>query len=113
MKQMESIKEIVPFAKELLSQNPTRGMVKVYLAGTVLAFFGIVIGLVETVCKSFSPREPMDEEFAWLMAREHLLQERKIDVELTETPAATEAGAASKSRVTAVQRNTATRLHAS
>ena len=114
MKEMECMQEMVPLAKEMLSQKPGRGMVKVYVAGTVLAFFGVVFGLVETFYQSFLPRESMDVELAWFIAREHLLQEhKKMGVELTETSAAAEAGAASKHPVTAVQRNTATCLHAS
>lgn len=114
VKEMETLHEIIPFAKEMMSQKPSRGMVKVYAVGTVLAFFGVVIGLVETICRSFSPREPIDEELERLIAREHRLQKHKeIEIELTETSAATEAGAVSKQQVAAVQRNTANRLHAS
>lgn len=113
VKEMESMQEMIPFAKEMWSQKPSRGMVKVYVVGTALAFFGVVIGLVETVCQSLSPREPMDEDLSWLMAREHLLQEQKIGVELTGTSGATKTVSVSKQQVATVQRNTATRLHAS
>eukprot|EP00062_Callorhinchus_milii_P014274 gi/632963215/ref/XP_007897757.1/ PREDICTED: G0/G1 switch protein 2 [Callorhinchus milii] len=50
---METMNEIIPFAKELLSQKPNRKMLKLYLVGSVLTFFGVVIGLVETVCQPF------------------------------------------------------------
>ncbi|NXA85001.1 G0S2 protein, partial [Melanocharis versteri] len=51
---METMHELIPFAKEMLSQKPNRKMVKLYMLGSVLAFFGVVIGLVETVCSPFS-----------------------------------------------------------
>uniref|UniRef100_A0A8D0D3J7 G0/G1 switch 2 n=1 Tax=Sander lucioperca TaxID=283035 RepID=A0A8D0D3J7_SANLU len=50
---MESMQELIPFAKELLSQKPSRGLLKVYLVGSVFAVLGTVIGLVETVCHPF------------------------------------------------------------
>ncbi|KAJ8370239.1 hypothetical protein SKAU_G00102670 [Synaphobranchus kaupii] len=114
VKEMESMQEIIPFAKEMISQKPSRGMVKVYVVGTVFAFFGVVFGLVETVFQSFSPQEPIDEELARLIAHEHQLQtHKKIEIGLTKTSAATENGVISKQQVAAVQRNTANRLHAS
>ncbi|GAB0200044.1 G0/G1 switch protein 2 [Grus japonensis] len=51
---METMHELIPFAKEMLSQKPNRKMVKLYVLGSVLAFFGVVIGLVETVCSPFT-----------------------------------------------------------
>ncbi|OCT94286.1 hypothetical protein XELAEV_18011954mg [Xenopus laevis] len=59
---METIHELIPFAKEMLSQKPNRKMVKIYVLGSVLALFGVVIGLVETVCSPFSGREDSEEE---------------------------------------------------
>ncbi|XP_042262900.1 G0/G1 switch protein 2-like [Thunnus thynnus] len=67
---MESMQELIPFAKEMLSQKPTRGMLKVYLVGSVFAVLGTVIGLVETVCHPFSSGEPMDAEMVLMMAQE-------------------------------------------
>ncbi|XP_053560661.1 G0/G1 switch protein 2 [Bombina bombina] len=58
---METINELIPFAKEMLSQKPNKKMVKIYVLGSVLAFFGVVIGLVETVCSPFTGRDD-DEE---------------------------------------------------
>ncbi|KAM8975860.1 G0/G1 switch protein 2 [Pelodytes ibericus] len=59
---METIHELIPFAKEMLSQKPNRKMVKIYVLGSVLAFFGVVIGLVETVCSPFAGRDDAEEE---------------------------------------------------
>ncbi|KAM7423411.1 hypothetical protein PAMA_011120 [Pampus argenteus] len=67
---MESIQEFIPFAKEMLSQKPSRGMLKVYLVGSLFAVLGTVIGLVETVCHPFSSGEPMDAEMLLMMAQE-------------------------------------------
>ncbi|XP_038675554.1 G0/G1 switch protein 2 [Scyliorhinus canicula] len=58
---METMNELIPFAREMLAQRPNRKMVKIYVVGSVLTFFGVVIGLVETVCSPFAavtePRE--------------------------------------------------------
>ncbi|NXW78586.1 G0/G1 switch protein 2 [Hirundo rustica] len=60
---METMHELIPFAKEMLSQKPNRKVIKLYMLGSVLAFFGVVIGLVETVCSPFSSeRRPEEEE---------------------------------------------------
>ncbi|NXE92840.1 G0S2 protein, partial [Menura novaehollandiae] len=59
---METMHELIPFAKEMLSQKPNRKMVKLYVLGSVLAFFGVVIGLVETVCSPFSSEGRTEEE---------------------------------------------------
>ncbi|XP_029631870.1 G0/G1 switch protein 2 [Salmo trutta] len=67
---MDTMHEIIPFAKEMLAQKPSRRMLKVYLVGSVIAFLGTVLGLVETVCQPFSSGEPLDAELALLIARE-------------------------------------------
>ncbi|NXD26129.1 G0S2 protein, partial [Spelaeornis formosus] len=59
---METVQELIPFAKEMLSQKPNRKMVKLYMLGSVLAFFGVVIGLVETVCSPFSSEARLQDE---------------------------------------------------
>ncbi|KAM6998350.1 G0/G1 switch protein 2 [Passerculus sandwichensis] len=59
---METVHELIPFAKEMLSQKPNRKMVKLYMLGSVLAFFGVVIGLVETVCSPFSSQPSLEDE---------------------------------------------------
>lgn len=51
---MENLEELVPFVKEMLGQKPSRGLLKVYLVGSVVALLGTVLGLVETVCHPFS-----------------------------------------------------------
>ncbi|KFP50373.1 G0/G1 switch protein 2, partial [Cathartes aura] len=59
---METMHELIPFAKEMLSQKPNRKMIKLYMLGSVLAFFGVVIGLVETVCSPFTSEGRLEEE---------------------------------------------------
>ncbi|XP_021232940.1 G0/G1 switch protein 2 [Numida meleagris] len=59
---METMHELIPFAKEMLSQKPSRKMVKLYVLGSVLAFFGVVIGLVEAVCSPFTSEGRIGEE---------------------------------------------------
>ncbi|XP_005303635.2 G0/G1 switch protein 2 [Malaclemys terrapin pileata] len=59
---METMQELIPFAKEMFSQKPSRKMVKIYMLGSVLAFFGVVISLVETVCSPFTSEEQLQEE---------------------------------------------------
>ncbi|XP_070759446.1 G0/G1 switch protein 2-like [Enoplosus armatus] len=67
---MESMQELIPFAKEMLSQKPSRALLRVYLLGSVLTVLGTVIGLVETVCSPFCSAEPVDSEMALMLARE-------------------------------------------
>ncbi|KAM3838570.1 G0/G1 switch protein 2 [Vipera latastei] len=59
---METMQELIPFAKEMLSQKPNGKMVKLYMLGSMLAFFGVVISLVETVCRPFTSEGKLEEE---------------------------------------------------
>ncbi|XP_006273685.1 G0/G1 switch protein 2 [Alligator mississippiensis] len=59
---METMQELIPFAREMLSQKPSRKMVRLYVLGSMLAFFGAVIGLVETVCSPFASQDRLEEE---------------------------------------------------
>ncbi|ELK27630.1 Putative lymphocyte G0/G1 switch protein 2 [Myotis davidii] len=47
---METVQELIPLVKEMIAQKPSRRLVKVYVLGGVLALFGVVLVLVETVC---------------------------------------------------------------
>ncbi|NXL14982.1 G0S2 protein, partial [Setophaga kirtlandii] len=102
---METMHELIPFAKEMLSQKPNRKMVKLYMLGSVLAFFGVVIGLVETVCSPFSSQPSLDEEEDKnkpAAAREQQQPQRREDLVLAKGKAQP-----------AVQRALVTRQHAS
>ncbi|XP_022076674.1 G0/G1 switch protein 2-like [Acanthochromis polyacanthus] len=70
MVEMESIQELIPFAKEMLSQKPSRGLLKVYLVGSLFAVLGTVVGLVETMCHPFLSSQPVDAEMLLMIARE-------------------------------------------
>uniref|UniRef100_A0AAY5JWH6 G0/G1 switch 2 n=1 Tax=Esox lucius TaxID=8010 RepID=A0AAY5JWH6_ESOLU len=62
--------EVIPFVKEMLSQKPSRAMLKLYLVGSVMALLGTVLGLIECFYQSFSYGDPLDAELASLIARE-------------------------------------------
>ncbi|XP_061640129.1 G0/G1 switch protein 2 [Phyllopteryx taeniolatus] len=68
--EMESMQELILFAKEMLSQKPSRRLLKVYLMGSVFAVLGTFVGLVEMVSHPFSSGEPMDAEMLLLMSQE-------------------------------------------
>ncbi|KAM3621867.1 uncharacterized protein V6R79_017266 [Siganus canaliculatus] len=67
---MENLQEFIPFAREMLSQKPNRGLLKVYFVGSVFAVLGTVIGLVETVCYPFSSGETLDTVMAPMLTPE-------------------------------------------
>uniref|UniRef100_A0AAQ6IVS0 G0/G1 switch 2 n=2 Tax=Anabas testudineus TaxID=64144 RepID=A0AAQ6IVS0_ANATE len=75
--EMENMQDLIPFAKEMLSQKPSRGLLKVYLVGSVFAVLGTFVGLVETVCHPFSSGEPMDAEMLLMLAQEQRTVETK------------------------------------
>ncbi|XP_059268967.1 G0/G1 switch protein 2 [Mustela nigripes] len=73
---METVQELIPLARELMAQRPNRKVLKLYVLGGVLAFVGMVIGLVETVCSPFTAASRLrDEEAA--VAELQAAQERK------------------------------------
>lgn len=118
---METMQELIPFAKEMLSQKPSRGLLKVYLVGSVFAVLGTVIGLVETVCHPFSSGEAMDAEMVLMMAREQRTVEAETQRSVEgqeEEELAHENGATNQTMTLSKihrlsQRSMANRLHAS
>ncbi|NXC42625.1 G0S2 protein, partial [Penelope pileata] len=99
---METMHELIPFAKEMLSQKPNRKMVKLYMLGSVLAFFGVVIGLVEAVCSPFTSEGRLEEEErkpAPTREQTHAQKQEDLILEKSTKPAA--------------QRGLVTRQHAS
>ncbi|NXU31243.1 G0S2 protein, partial [Thalassarche chlororhynchos] len=102
---METMHELIPFAKEMLSQKPNRKMVKLYMLGSVLAFFGVVIGLVETVCSPFTSEgrlEEEEEEKKPAPTREQMLPQKQEDLILEKSK-----------KPVVMQRALVTRQHAS
>ncbi|XP_066528869.1 G0/G1 switch protein 2 [Hoplias malabaricus] len=72
---METMQEIIPFVKEMLSTGPSKGSMKVYLVGGTFAFLGLVSGMVEVACSLFPEKEePLLEK---------LMEEEKV-VSMTE-----------------------------
>ncbi|XP_041639139.1 G0/G1 switch protein 2-like [Cheilinus undulatus] len=121
--EMESLQELIPFAKEMLSQKPNRGLLKVYLVGSVFAVLGTVIGLVGAVCQPFCPGEQMDAEMILMLAREQrtvesALQQRvegkeEEEEEEKEEELATIQNKTHSKTHSLSQRNISNRLHAS
>lgn len=70
-------RELFPFIREMLRQKPSRGLLKVYLVGSVLAVLGSVLGLLELVFQPFSSDDP---ELSSLMTRldKHKLSETTL-----------------------------------
>ncbi|KAM7005639.1 G0/G1 switch protein 2-like [Tautogolabrus adspersus] len=124
---MDNLQELIPFAKEMLSQKPSRGLLKVYLVGSVFAVLGTVIGLVETVCHPFCSDEPMDAEMLLMLARERRTVEADVQHKVEgkeeaeveeEEKQAWENGATTQSKTLSKthkrsQRSISNRLHAS
>ncbi|XP_062247027.1 G0/G1 switch protein 2 [Platichthys flesus] len=73
---MQTIGEIIPFAKEVLNQRPNWGMLKIYTLGSTLAMLGVVGGLVETVLLPFAEQEPAED------ASVELVKEKREDREV-------------------------------
>ncbi|NXT89956.1 G0S2 protein, partial [Anhinga rufa] len=102
---METMHELIPFAKEMLSQKPSRKMVKLYMLGSALAFFGVVIGLVEAVCSPFTSQgrlEEEEEEKQPAPTRERALPQKQEDLILEKS-----------TKPVVMQRALVTRQHAS
>lgn len=120
---MENMQELIPFVKEMLSQKPSRGLLKVYLVGSVFAVLGTVIGFVETLCHPFSSGETMDAELVLMLAQgqrtvEAEKQRSEGGQEEEEEELAQENGAMTQTMTLSKpqrlnQRTTANRLHAS
>ncbi|XP_034392453.1 G0/G1 switch protein 2 [Cyclopterus lumpus] len=71
---METIGEIIPFAKEMLNQRPSRGMLKIYMLGSTMAILGVVGGLVETVFLPFAEQETVEDAPAELITKKEKKQ---------------------------------------
>ncbi|XP_067253085.1 G0/G1 switch protein 2-like [Chanodichthys erythropterus] len=68
---METVRELVPFIREMFSQKPSRGMLKVYLVGSVLAVLGSVLWLLDLIFHTFTSD---DLELSSLMTRQDKLK---------------------------------------
>ncbi|XP_045694638.1 G0/G1 switch protein 2 [Phyllostomus hastatus] len=61
---METVQELIPLVREMMAQKPSRKLVKLYVVGGVLALFGVVLSLMETVCSPFTAASRLREEEA-------------------------------------------------
>ncbi|XP_040913236.1 G0/G1 switch protein 2 [Toxotes jaculatrix] len=117
---METIGEIIPFAKEMLNQRPNRGMVKIYMLGSTLAMLGLVGGLVEMVFLPFVEQESVEDTPVELITEKRKEKKRVskshttlVCPEFVDVPEMEVIEAKAKHLVTAGQRSSANRLHAS
>lgn len=119
---METIGEIIPFAKEMLNQRPSRGMLKIYVLGSTLAMLGVVGGLVETVLLPFTEQETVEDVPAEQIREEEEKKEKKqavksqstlVHPEVVNVPESVVIEVKAKHLVTAGLRSSANRLHAS
>ncbi|KAG3258182.1 G0/G1 switch 2 [Ictidomys tridecemlineatus] len=82
---METVQELIPLAKEMMSQKPKGKLVKLYVLGSVLALFGVVLGLMETVCSPFTAASRLRDEEAMVAelrgAQERQAQHRQATLE--------------------------------
>lgn len=118
---METIGEIIPFAKEMLNQRPSRGMLKIYVLGSTLAMLGVVGGLVETVLLPFTEQETVEDVPAEQIREEEEKEKKQavksqstlVHPEVVNVPESVVIEVKAKHLVTAGLRSSANRLHAS
>lgn len=119
---METIGEIIPFAKEMLNQRPNRSMLKMYMLGSTLAMLGVIGGMVEMVLLPFGDEETVEDEPVVLTVQKKRKKQQQQAVESHTTLVRPEVvdmleieenEAKAKRMVTARRRGSANRLHAS
>lgn len=117
---METISEIIPFAREMMNQKPSRGMLKIYMLGSTLAMLGVVGGLVETVLLPFAEPEVIEDIPAKVIVEKKKKEKQVPQPQTTlappeddEVPETEMIGVKAKYLATAGRRNSSTRLHAS
>lgn len=64
---METIGEIIPFAKEMLNQRPSKGMLRIYMLGSALTILTVVSGLVDMLLLPFGEQETAEDTPAELI----------------------------------------------
>lgn len=72
---MDSVGDIIPFAKEMVNQRPSKCMLKVYVLGSSLAMLGAVGGVVETLLQAFSEQQRVEDPE--LIMEEKMTREKK------------------------------------
>lgn len=117
---METIGEIIPFAKEMLNQRPSRSVLKMYMLGSTLAMLGMIGGMVEMLLLPFGDEETAEDEPIELIVEKRKEKKQVLEshttlvhpevVEVLETG---ENEAKAKRLVNSRRRGSANRLHAS
>lgn len=110
---MESLGEVIPFAKEMLNQRPSKHMLKIYMLGSSLALLGLVGGLVETLLLPFVEQQNVSEpppELIWEKQPRWNLELAHPAVMDTQKPLAYKVASI---HLPAGQRSSANRSHAS
>ncbi|XP_041954868.1 G0/G1 switch protein 2 [Alosa pseudoharengus] len=59
---MQSMQEVLPFARELMAQGGSRGLLKIYLLGSGMAVCGLVGGLVDAASFVFGEKDTLSME---------------------------------------------------
>ncbi|XP_020041330.1 G0/G1 switch protein 2 [Castor canadensis] len=75
---METVQELIPLAKEIMAQKPKGKLVKLYVLGSVLALFGVVLGLVETVCSPFTAASRLRDKEAAVAELQGSLEQQAL-----------------------------------
>lgn len=107
--------ELLPFAKEMFNQRPSRHMLKIYLIGTTVAVLGVIGGLVESICAQFTQAGLADDIPAELCLEK---KQKKIEMEEKSVTALKTVDVADVEdtvldKATHLRRSSANRLHAS
>ncbi|KAF3697311.1 G0/G1 switch protein 2 G0S2-like protein [Channa argus] len=116
---METIGEIIPFAKEMLNQRPNRNMLKMYMLGSTLAVLGLIGGMVEMVLLPFVDQESNEVEPMEVVMEEKKKKKQVLESHTLICPEVVDVletgvnNPKAKRPVTAGQRSSANRSHAS
>lgn len=118
---MENFGEIIPFAKEMLTQRPSRSMLKIYMLGSTLAMLGMVGGLVEMAFLPFVERDTEEDEPAELIILKKKKEKKQVlkphtasaDSEVADVVDTVMPEEKAKYLLTSRRRSSANRLHAS
>ncbi|XP_008317248.1 G0/G1 switch protein 2 [Cynoglossus semilaevis] len=110
---MESLAEIIPFAKEMMNQKPKWAMVKIYTIGSTLAILGVIGGLLGMVLLPFEEQEVIEETPVFLLRKKKEKEQVFTSHTYGSGPEDALETAVIKHLVSAGQRSSANRLHAS
>lgn len=117
---METINEIIPFAKEMLNQRPSRSVLKMYVLGSTLAMLGMIGGMVEMLLLPFGDEKTTEDEPLELIMEERKQKKQAMESHTTFIHAdvgdvleTRENEAKAKHQANARRRGSANRLHAS